>query len=221
MLTNFGDAKKIITTAQINITQEQSTINDVMIKRKHYLAEASYHVATLNSVIVTAELRIAEERSKIVAAQLSMAEDEYRRVPNNSLVDDWSITSTDTEESPVYLMETICEETQILELSDGKKVTLKLSTPTFLNSQDEVSSCVQRVLTNTKGKSLTPILTISEDYLRKYNLWGNTIRLSNMRRKKGMVKYDSNADVGDNLCGKISSDEILDVSKYHLSSSFC
>ena len=28
-----------------------------------------------------------------------------------------------------------------------------------------------------------------------------------------MVKYDSNADVGDNLCGKISSDEILDVSK--------
>ena len=66
---------------------------------------------------------------------------------------------------------------------------------------------------NTGGpSSLTPILTISTDYLEIFGLWDNTIRLSCMARQKDSVEYSENACFGDNLIGHMSCN-ILDLTQ--------
>lgn len=81
-------------------------------------------------------------------------------------------------------------------------------------NQTHVFGMIKQLLESsiTCGKSLTPILTINEDCLRRYHLWENTIRLSHMVRDKNSVMYDAKADLGDNLKGNISSN-FLEISK--------
>ena len=83
--------------------------------------------------------------------------------------------------------------------------------PTEDNVREQLMCHVQNLLSLPTAKSLTPILTLSEDYLRSESLWENTIRLSHMIREKASVSYDRKPIVGDNLhC--MNTSNIMDLS---------
>lgn len=85
--------------------------------------------------------------------------------------------------------------------------------PNDNNVREDLKSRIQKFLTLPTAKSLTPILTVSEEYLHSESLWGNMIRLSQMIRQKDSVSYNSTPIIGDNLHGMISSNNVVDVSK--------
>ena len=59
----------------------------------------------------------------------------------------------------------------------------------------------EKLKCSESSSSINPVITISKSYLRKLDLWENTVRLSGTRRSKSYVYYEGLTKYGLYLQG--------------------